>query len=340
MESNKVIANIFHILGIVVILGFMVLQGVSCTFLFAAMSEGKSGAPADGGSDHHLFGDKGAEAHFLQVPVMGVISNASPENIMGFAEMSIPERVDKLLAHAEKDDHIDGILLDIDSPGGAVDPSDVIFHKLMEFKTRTGKPIVVRMNSLAASGGYYIASAGDRILAHPSTLTGSIGVIMQSMNMTGLFDKLGLDLVTLTSGPNKDLLNPGRKMTDEEREILMGVIMETYEQFVGAVAEGRGMDREAVRALADGRIYTARQALDGGLIDAIGYEEELLDLMREVSGASTVEVVRHKLPSKIWDLFDLGMASAARHFRPESQLRALKGLDREPGLYYLWEPGM
>lgn len=337
MESHKIIATIFHILGIVVILGFLVLQGVSCTFLMTAMSEGQGGPPTTG-VDAHMFGDKGGDARFLRVPIMGVISYAAPENFMGVSSMSIPERVEKLLDHAESNDRIDGLLLDIDSPGGAVDPSDVIFHQLMEFKANTDKHVVARMNGMAASGGYYIAVAGDKIIAHPSTLTGSIGVIMQSMNMAGLFDKVGLDLVTLTSGPNKDLLNPGREMTEEERDILMGIIDETYEQFVGAVSLGRGMDMEVLRPLADGRIYTAGQALDNGLIDAIGYEEDLLDILREVSGAETVEVVSHKLPSKLWDLLDMGLESAARHFRPESQSKLFDYLDREPGLYYLWEP--
>jgi len=339
MDAHKIVATIFHILGIVVILGFMVLQGVSCAFLFGAMGDGSSAQQA-AGPDSHLFGDKGAPVRFLQVPVMGIISNATQESLLGIAEMSVPERVEKLLAHAEGNDRIDGLLVDIDSPGGAVDPSDVIFHRLMDFKARSGKPVVVRMQGMAASGGYYIAAAGDRILAHPSTLTGSIGVIIQSMNMAGLFDKLGLELVTLTSGPNKDLLNPGREMTKEERAILMGVVNEAYDQFVDAVARGRRMDRETVRALADGRIYTARQALDAGLIDAIGYEEELLAIMREVSGAESVEVVRHKLPSKIWELLDMGMAGAARHFRPESSLPVFDRLNLEPGLYYLWEPGL
>lgn len=339
MDSHKIIATIFHILGIVVILGFMVLQGVSCAFLFGAMSDSSAAAPAQG-ADAHVFGDKGAEARFLRVPIVGVISNAPPENLWGIAEMSVPERVEKLLDHAEKSDRIHGVLLDIDSPGGAVDPSDVIFHRLMEFKARTGKPVAARMNGLAASGGYYIAAASDSILAHPTTLTGSIGVILQSLNMAGLFDKVGLDLVTITSAPNKDLLNPGREMTEAEREILQGIIDDTHEQFVDAVVRGRGMEREAVRAMADGRILTARQALDGGLIDAVGYEEELLEILRALSGAATVEVVRHKLPSKLWDLLDMGMASAARHFRPESRLPVLERLSLEPGLYYLWEPGL
>lgn len=339
MEAHKVIQSIFHILGILVILGFLVLQAASCSLLVSAMGDSSPGAPKAKAGDSRVFGDKDAEVHFLQVPVYGVISSAPPEGLLGITDMSVLERVDRLIEHAEKSDRVDGLLLDIDSPGGAVDPSDLIYHKLMAFKARTGKPVIARLNGLAASGGFYVAVAADRIIAHPSTLTGSIGVIMQSLNYAGLFDKVGLDLVTLVSGPNKDLLNPGREMTDEEREILMSVIDEVYGNFVGAVAEGRGMEIEQVRELADGRIFTSRQALDGGLIDAIGYEEDLLALLREAGGGESVDVVRHKLPSKIWDLFDLAMQSAARHFRPESRLSVFERLDREPGLYYLWEPG-
>ena len=339
MDAHKIIQTIFHILGIVVILGFLALQAASCSVLMGAMGDSSAGAPAAGARDEALFGDEAAEAHFLQVPVYGIISSSPPDGFMGVTEMSVLERVERLLDHAEESDKVHGVLLDIDSPGGAIDPSDIIYHRLMGFKERTGKPVVARMNGLAASGGYYVAAAADSIIAHPSTLTGSIGVIMQSLNYAGLFDKVGLDLVTLVSGPNKDLLNPGRPMSDEEREILQGIIDDAYETFVNAVAEGRSMEMESVLPLADGRIYTARQALDGGLIDAVGYEEELLEMLRAAAGVETVDVVQHKLPSKLWDLFDLGMATAARHFRPESKLRMFERLDREPGLYYLWEPG-
>jgi len=342
MDAHKILQSVFHVLAILVLLGFLALQGGSCMLLMSAMSETGSaaGGPAErAGRDAVLFGDEQAEARFLQVPVMGVISAEAKQTPFGFAtELSLMETVDRLLEHARESDRIDGVLLDIDSPGGAVDPSDVIFRKLRRFREETGKPVVARLNGLAASGGFYVAVAADRIVAHPSCLTGSIGVIMQSFNFAGLFEKHGVELVTLTSGPNKDLLNPGRRMREEERTILMGIIDETYTQFVDAVAAGRGMDPAAVRAVADGRVWTARQALDLGFVDRVGYEEELLAEMRDLAGVETVAVVRHKLPSKLWELLELSAQGLAGRSRPASVLDAIAMPRRSPGLYYLWDP--
>jgi protease-4 len=232
--------------------------------------------------------------------------------------------------------------VDIDSPGGAIDPSDIIYQRLRRFREDTGKPVVANMNGVAASGGYYIAAAADRIIAHPSCITGSIGVIIQSLNVAGLFEKVGVDLVTLTSGPNKDLLNPGREMNEEERRILMGVVDDAYESFVQAVATGRGLELDAVRAAGDGRIYTARQALALDLIDRVGYREELLEELRAAAGVERVEVVEHKLPAKIWDILELGFESLARRASPTARLEDSLDdwLPLEPGLYYLWRPGL
>jgi protease-4 len=342
MDAHKILQSVFHVLAILVLLGFLALQGGSCMLLMSAMSDSgpAAGGPAErAGKDATLFGDAQPEARYLQIPVMGVISAEAQETPFGFAmEMSLLERVDRLLEHARTSDRIDGVLLDIDSPGGAVDPSDVIFQKLRRFREETGKPVVARLNGLAASGGFYVAVAADRIVAHPSCLTGSIGVIMQSFNFAGLFDRYGVELVTLTSGPNKDLLNPGRPMREEERAILMGIIGETYEQFVDAVAAGRGMDAAVVRAVADGRVWTARQALDLGFVDRVGYEEDLLAEMRDLAGVERVAVVRHRLPSKFWELLELSAANLAGRRQPASVLEALTRQRRAPGLYYLWDP--
>lgn len=342
MDAHRILQSIFHVLAILVLLGFLALQGGSCMLLMSAMSETGSaaGGPAErAGRDAALFGDDQPEARFLQIPVKGIISADPRETPFGFAtEMSVLERVDRLLEHARESGRIDGVLLDIDSPGGAVDPSDVIFRRVRRFREETGKPVVARLNGLAASGGFYVAVAADRIVAHPSCLTGSIGVIMQSFNFAGLFDRHGVELVTLTSGPHKDLLNPGRPMRESEREILMGIIDETYEQFVQAVALGRGMEAAAVREVADGRVWTAGQALDLGFVDRVGYEEDVLAEMRDLAGVASVAVVRHKLPGKIWELLELSAANLAGRGRPASALESLVGPRRAPGLYYLWDP--
>ncbi len=343
MDPHKTVQTIFHVLGILVILGFLALQAGGCAILLGAMSQsGEAAMSAERGRDTQLFGDEDAEASFLHIPVSGIIRTEPEENMFGIAEMSVLEVTRTLLEHARETAEIDGILLDIDSPGGAIDPSDVIFHELRRFREETGKPVVANMNGMAASGGYYIAAAADRIVAHPSCITGSIGVIIQSLNMAGLFEKVGLELVTLTSGPNKDLLNPGRPLREEEREILMGIVDDAYESFVHAVATGRGMDPDVVREIGDGRIYTARQAEALGLVDRVGYEEELLEELRATAGVERVDVLQHELPTRIWEMLGLDLEGIARRLSsPRAPLsRTIEYYDLAPGLYYLWQPGI
>ncbi len=341
MDAHKTLQSIFHILGILVILGFLSLQAGSCMLLVTAMNAGEQERTETlPGHDEYLFGEKQATASFLRVPIVGVISAAPEENVFGLRRASLLDTVDELLAHAEESPSIHGLLLDIDSPGGEVDPSDVIYQRLRRFTADTGKPVVARMNGLAASGGYYVAMGASRILAHPSCLTGSIGVIIQSWNAAGMFEKVGLELVTLTSGPNKDLLNPGKPMSKEHRAIIQGIVDDAYGAFVAAVATGRGLDSTRVRALADGRIYTARQAQALGLIDAVGYEEELLDMLRDVAGTEAVRVVEHRTRPPLWDRLAEGLEGRlAGAAAPTARLeRRLADLAPAPGLYYLW-PG-
>lgn len=341
MDPHKTIQSIFHVLGILVILGFLSLQAGSCMLLVTAMNAGEEEAAAKlPGHDEFLFGDEEAAASFLRVPIMGVISAEPSENVFGLRRPSLLDTVDELLAHAADAPRVSGLLVDIDSPGGAVDPSDVIYQRLRRFSADTGKPVVARMNGLAASGGYYVAMGASRILAHPSCLTGSIGVIIQSWNAAGLFEKLGLELHTQTSGPNKDLLNPGKPVSKEHQAIIQGIVEDAYGAFVAAVAAGRGLDSLRVRELADGRIYTARQALALGLVDAVGYEEELLDMLREVSGSESVRVVEHRTRQPLWDRLAQGLEGRlAGTAAPAARLeRRLDAIAPAPGLYYLW-PG-
>lgn len=340
MDAHKTIQSIFHILGILVILGFLSLQAGSCLLLVSAMNASDEQTPASRATrDETLFGDENAEASFLRVPIVGVISAEPEQSVFGWQRASLLERTEKLIDHAVETESIAGLLVDIDSPGGAVDPSDVIYQRLRRYSAETGKPVIARMNGLAASGGYYVAMGASRILAHPTCLTGSIGVIIQSWNAAGLFDKLGVELVTLTSGPNKDLLNPGKPMSKEHQAIIQGIVDDAYGSFVGAVAAGRHLDSTRVRALADGRIYTARQAKALGLIDAVGYEEELLDLLREAANAETVRVVEHRPVSHLWDRLAESLEGRLAPAAPAARLeKRLESLAPAPGLYYLW-PG-
>ena len=177
-----------------------------------------------------------------------------------------PERVAGLLEQAANDPDVKAIVVRVNSPGGSVVASDDIYHALLEFE----KPVVVWMGEMAASGGYYIACGGDYVFAHPNTLTGSIGVISQFINVEELLDEIGVDVVVITSGPHKDIGSLFREMTEEEQALWGSIIDETYDGFVEIVAQARGLPLEDVRELADGSIYTGRQALELGLVDEVG----------------------------------------------------------------------
>lgn len=166
------------------------------------------------------------------------------------------------------EDEVKAVVLRVDSPGGVIAPSQEIHDEVR--RTAGRKPVVVSMGALAASGGYYVSAPATRIVANPGTATGSIGVIAQFKDFHVLFDKLGLRSEVVKSGPFKDSGSPFREMTEQERAVFQGLIDDLFDQFVSAVAEGRGMDAEEVRDLADGRVYSGRQALGLGLVDELG----------------------------------------------------------------------
>lgn len=177
-----------------------------------------------------------------------------------------------------------GIILYVNSPGGGVYESDELYLKLKEYKEKTGCPIWTYMASQACSGGYYVSMATDKIYANRNTWTGSIGVIVSSTNIKGLYDKLGIKEIDITSGTNKAMGSPGIEMTEEHRKILQSLVDEAYEQFAGVVAEGRKMDINKVKPIADGRIYSAKQALDLGLIDQVDSYESMKQNMLDTVG--------------------------------------------------------
>lgn len=177
---------------------------------------------------------------------------------------------------------IEAIVVHVNSPGGGAAISQEIYDAML--RARDEKPIVTAMASVAASGGYYIACASDKIVANPSTLTGSIGVIFQFHTYEGLMDKIGIGTETIKSGDLKDVGSYSRKMTEEEELMLKSVVMDTYEQFVQAVADGRGKDVEEIYPLADGSIFTGLQAYNLGLVDTLGGLNEALHIAAELAG--------------------------------------------------------
>lgn len=179
---------------------------------------------------------------------------------------------------------VKAIVLRIDSPGGGVVPSQEIYDAVQRVRNKNNKAVVASMGTVAASGGYYIAAATDRIIANPGTLTGSIGVIMETANVEGLLKKIGVEGVVIKSGRFKDVGSPLRKMTDEEQALLQSVMDDVHKQFIEAVAEGRALEMPAVQALADGRIFTGRQAKEAQLVDELGNLEDAIQLAADMGG--------------------------------------------------------
>ncbi len=209
----------------------------------------------------------------------GTISSDSAENYVTLQGIT-PELVDDLLAQAAANPDVKAVVVRVNSPGGSVVASDEIYHAFLEYD----KPIVLWMGDMAASGGYYIACGADYVFAHPGTLTGSIGVISQFLNVEELMSKVGVDAVVITSGPSKDIGSPFREMTEEEQALWGEITDEVYDGFVEIVAQARDLPLDEVRELADGRVYTGRQALERGLVDDVGTPDDAIAKAAELGG--------------------------------------------------------
>lgn len=222
------------------------------------------------------------------VSIKGIISDSKP--------------VVELIKKYRKDDRVKAIILRIDSPGGGTAASQEIYREIQ--RTVSKKKVVASMGNVAASGGYYVALAANKIVANPATLTGSIGVILDLPNFKELLKKIGVSRETIKSGPYKDIGSPVREMTPEERRLLEEVINNVYQQFVEVVVKGRRLSREQVEKIADGRIFTGEQAKALGLIDELGSFEDAIDLTKRMVGLSgEVKLIYpEKKRISVWDL--------------------------------------
>ncbi len=237
-----------------------------------------------------------ARDKILLIDISGIIRDRKEKNILGTeTSRTMTARIQEELDKAREDKKIKALILRINTPGGHVTTSDIIYHEIMTFKKEKGIPVVAEFMDMAASGGYYIGAAADKIVAQPTTITGSIGVVAYNVNAVALLDKIGINDQTIKSGDKKDMASPLRDMTAEEREILQSIIDELYERFLLVVYEGRGglMDKARLREISDGRVYTAGQALKLKLIDRIGYMEDAVSYAKELAGIDEARVVTY-----------------------------------------------
>jgi len=262
------------------------------------------------------------------IPVQGIIYT-DDQTEWG---TSMVDDIKNALQTALEDDSVKAVVLAVNSPGGEVTASDIIYHEVL--KVQKKKPVVVAMTSLAASGAYYIACAADWIVANETTFTGSIGVIIQSLNYEGLFDKIGLDAVVFKSGKFKDMLSGSRPMTPEEQAYVESMVMQVYERFLGIVSRARNLPADGLRdTFADGRIITGKDAKEAGLVDQLGYVEDAYDKARALANAPDAGVIRYQSGINFQRL--LRLLGAGAQSKVQVQLDGAPRFRLQPGQAYL-----
>jgi protease-4 len=314
----------------------LVLAGAAGCFLHIESPLGLGGR---GPLEEEVVEGRG-RAKVLLVDVAGLITDEPSKRAFGLVEEeSTLGAVHAALAKAADDSRIRAIVLRIDSPGGGVTASDEIFAEIVRFKHEQGIPVVASLGDLAASGGYYVACAADRIVAHPTTVTGSIGVILANVDLAGLLEKLGIRDETYKAGAHKDLLSPLRPPTPEERRIVQRVLDALHARFVAVVRESRPhLATARLAELTDGRIFDAAQALEAGLVDEIGDLHQAIAEARRVAGVEEARVVRYHRPGgQRRDLYARGGAPVEVSLLPA---RWFADLPRGPRFLYLWAPGL
>ena len=285
--------------------------------------------------ERFVTGDEDAHDKIVEIDLNGVIGFDGDDSGNGAGMVAdIKNQLDQAVA----DKHVKAIVLRVNSPGGEVTASDIIYNAVK--KAAKVKPVVVYMDSLAASGGYYVSCGATKIVASETTLTASIGVIIETMNYSELFGKVGLSMTAFTSGAFKDSLSGARPMREDEKVYVQNLVNQMYDRFLGIVSEARGVPKELLKStVADGRVVTGREALAAKLVDQIGYVEDAYALARTLGKAADAGVVKYRHEVSLFDAF--GMASAKAGAPPAKvQLDLSSGLLPKllPGVPYYLPP--
>lgn len=315
MNANR--SALWAIIGVVIGFGlpFLACGGLAIIFAWSAGSSGGGGgamafAAPTGPTAQYVSGPESGPAVAL-MEINGLITAGGDST--GFPLFDItsatPSRLIPIIKAAAADDDVRAVLVKVNSPGGAVVATDEIYHALT---TAIDKPIVILMGDVAASGGVYVSMAADHIMANPNTLTGSIGVRLNDILEYGdLLQQFGIDVTTIKAGDFKDIGSSTRDMTAEEQAILQAVVDDSYANFIAIVADGRRLSEEEVRGFADGRIFTGERAVELGLVDSLGYEEDAIAMAGELGGITgEPRVIRY---GDAGTLLDQLLAASAQH---------------------------
>ncbi len=273
------------------------------------------------------YGD--GETRVARIAVSGVITRYSEDGLFSTSIDMVESAIQEIRA-AQADETIQAIILEIDSPGGGITPTDEIYKALMDFRASDeNRRIIAFCRDVTASGGFYLAAAADWIIAEPTTMLGSISVIMQALNWKTLSEKIGVTDVTITSGEYKDLLNPFKEVREDEKAILQTMVDGLYLRFLEVVCKGRNMRVEDLKPFADGRVFLPNVALEAGLIDEIGYWDAVMDRAAELLDVESVKVIRYEYSGSFMDMLR-GMRVG---ITPQGMLR-----QASPRFLYLWNP--
>ena len=340
VESKRKGCGFGCLIAIAIFGGMMALTAIPMIWSFAvAMQGGRTGFfhsmhVSDAGEDVAPFMTEtwsagNGDVKVVRIPVEGIIMLGE-----GRWRGGQTDTVLRSIRRATHDEEVKGLILEINSGGGGITDSDIIYRALLRFKEADEDRVIVSIfGDTAASGAYYIALASDHILAHPTTITGSIGVVMQTYNFKELAQKIGISDVTITSGENKDMLNPFKDVSPEQQEMLKGIVTVMHGRFTSLVTQHRNLPMDVVAPLADGRIFGAEEALRHKLIDGIGYAEDAQLKIAELLGAEEggVKIFRYGEQVTLMDL----LSRPGFGFQSE-MLRLLRNEQDGPRLMYKW----
>lgn len=324
------------LIGGAIALGLLFLTaGTIAVVLAVSLGDSGGGTAATPQTFQEEYVSGEGDAKIAVVPVEGVISSQETTGALG-ATAATPENLRDQLTQAGEDEGVEAVIVEVNSPGGGVVASAEMHQSILDFGRESDKPVVVSMGETAASGGYYIATAADTIVANETTLTGSLGVIFSYLNYGEAADRLGLEEEVIKSGEFKDIGSPNREPTEEERGILQDLVTESYDGFVEVIVEGRGLPEDRVRELADGRIYSGLQARELGLVDELGNLDAAARVSRDLAGVEEATVIRYTQDPSFAEILQARLAAT-----PESEaMKTLEaaGLSLTPELQYMYRP--
>ncbi|MFH2104858.1 MAG: signal peptide peptidase SppA [Parcubacteria group bacterium] len=309
-KKHNYLAWIFGCLGVFVLVGSLVANLVlGIVLLSEDYDQATSYAPAY--DENCLQGDCDYTDKIVVIDVSGTLLFDDGTTSLFNPMTPTVESIGNQLDQAANDPNVKAVVLNVNSPGGSVTASDYLYNKVVKAQ-ESGLTITTYIKDTGASGAYYMAAPSDSIMANPTALTGSIGVIISTLNYEGLYEKLGLKSVVYKSGASKDLLSSTREQTEEEKKILQGIIDETQERFLGIVRENRPVTNEDVAKISDGRIFTAQQAKEVNLIDSTGYFQDALAETAKIADISEYSVVQYEQPFTFGQLFG-GLGALAKN---------------------------